>query len=51
VLPGEMPLEDTVIPAESEILFYLVTLEIAGWEGGLGDASDTFPRVNTGQCP
>ena len=51
VLPGEMPLEDIVIPAETEILFYLVTLEIAGWEGALGDASDRFPRANTRQCP
>jgi len=51
VLPGEMPLEDTVTPAVNEILFYLVTLELAGWEGALGDASDTFPRDNTRQCP
>ena len=51
VLPGEMPLEDTVAPAEGEVVFYLVTLELAGWEGPLGDASDTFPRVNTRRCP
>jgi hypothetical protein len=51
VLPGEMPLEDTVVPVEGEVVFYLVTLELAGWEGSLGDASDTFPRVNTRRCP
>ena len=51
VLPGEMPLEDTAVPGEGEVVFYLVTLELAGWEGPLGEASDTFPRVNTRRCP
>jgi len=51
VLPGEMPLEDTGVPVEGEVVFYLVTLELAGWEGPLGDASDTFARVNTRRCP
>ena len=51
VLPGELPLEDVAVPDEGEVVFYLVTMALAGWEGPLGDASDTFPRVNIRQCP
>ena len=52
VLPGEMPLEDTLAPAAAdEILFYLVTLKINGWKGELGQDSDGLPRAKTRQCP
>ena len=51
VVPGEVPFEDTDVPAAGEVVFYLVTLELAGWEGPLGVAPDTFPRVNSRQCP
>jgi hypothetical protein len=51
VLPGEVPFEDTDVPAAGEVVFYIVTLELAGWEGPLGVAPDTFPRVNSRQCP
>jgi hypothetical protein len=51
LLPGELPLEETIVPEAGEVVFYLVTMAFAGWEGPLGDASDTFPRVHTHRCP
>jgi len=47
-----LPYTDAGTPAQSgRVYFYLVTQEIGGIEGSLGNAADGFLRPNDNSCP
>jgi hypothetical protein len=51
LLPGQVPVQDTFMPAAGQAVYYVVSQVLGGWEGSLGEASGGLPRPNAGLCP
>ncbi|HXV75922.1 MAG TPA: right-handed parallel beta-helix repeat-containing protein [Candidatus Polarisedimenticolaceae bacterium] len=51
LLPSDLPVVDGFAPPPSVALFYLVSLEIGAYTGGLGLGPDGYERPNAFTCP
>jgi len=49
--PVDVPVVDLYVPALGEVVFYVASQTLGGWEGSLGETSAGLPRSNAGLCP